>query len=172
MNFFGSNYQYNDQTIGANAVQMGYYGDTARVYPYGVDPAWKIAANNLLFFNSLKMKLSVVIGIAQMTWGICLKGINAIYFRQWLDFYCEFIPMIIFDLSFFGYMVILIFVKWSINWDSRMALGTCGYDMNGVLGACSLSTNTTCYTVGGNVCDATTPLSSMWYVIIIVFIFV
>jgi hypothetical protein len=41
-----------------------------------------------------------------MTLGIVLKGMNALYFNEKLDFYFEFIPMIIFDMCFFGYMVI------------------------------------------------------------------
>jgi V-type ATPase 116kDa subunit family len=46
-----------------------------------------------------------------MIFGVCLKGINALYFRSYLDFFCEFLPMIIFAVGFFGYMVILIFIK-------------------------------------------------------------
>jgi len=141
---------------------IGEFGDAARVYPYGIDPAWKIADNNLLFFNSFKMKLSVVLGIAQMTLGIILKGINAVYFKQWLDFTCEFIPMILFDICFFGYMVILIFVKWSINWNHRMALGSCAYNDQQVFGACQLnSTNTDCFTFNGDPCTEKTELKDM-----------
>ena len=61
--------------------------------------------NRLLFYNSMKMKMSVVLGIFQMTLGIILKAMNARYFNQPLDFYLEFIPMIVFDLALFGYMV-------------------------------------------------------------------
>ncbi|TFJ82106.1 hypothetical protein NSK_006771 [Nannochloropsis salina CCMP1776] len=101
-----------------------------QVYPFGVDPAWHLSENSLLFLNSLKMKLSVVIGIIHMTWGIMLRGSNALYFRQNVDFIFEFLPMIIFDLALFGYIVVLIFVKWSINWDERMLLASClGFDV-------------------------------------------
>ena len=157
-----SSFVFEHQEAGEDATQIGPYGDAANVYPYGIDPAWKISSNALLFFNSFKMKLSVVLGITQMTWGICLKGINAVYFNQWLDFYCEFIPMMLFDMAFFGYMLILIFVKWSIDWDARMALGTCGYDEQGTLGACQLGNGVvSCFDVNHQECNALTPLSDM-----------
>ena len=57
--------------------------------------------------------------------GTCLKGINAIYFKQRLDFLFEFLPMVAFASSLFVYMVVLIFMKWSINWNSRMLSATC-----------------------------------------------
>ena len=52
----------------------------------------------------MKMKTSVIIGVTQMTFGVCLKGLNAIYFRESLDYLFEFIPMIIFVLSLFGWV--------------------------------------------------------------------
>ena len=52
LNLFGSNYDYVTQEAGAKAVMVSSYGDASAVYPYGLDPAWKISDNNLLFFNS------------------------------------------------------------------------------------------------------------------------
>jgi V-type H+-transporting ATPase subunit a len=47
-----------------------------------------------------------------MTFGIFLKGANAIYFESALDFFCEFIPQLVFLICTFGYMDFLIIVKW------------------------------------------------------------
>ena len=107
------------------AEYKGKYGDPDYVYPFGVDPAWHVSENELLFFNSMKMKTAVIVGIAQMTGGIILKGINALYFKDYVVFLLEFIPMIIFDMALFGYMVILIMMKWGIDWDDRQARASC-----------------------------------------------
>jgi V-type H+-transporting ATPase subunit a len=107
------------------AYMISDYGSSASVYPFGLDPIWKVSVNELLFFNSFKMKLSVIFGIFQMFAGTCLKGANAIYFGEKLDFFYEFIPMVLFSSSLFIYMVILIFMKWTIDWNSRMLSATC-----------------------------------------------
>jgi V-type H+-transporting ATPase subunit a len=161
LELFRTNYEFVDKEVGSEAVMLSPYGDASKVYPFGVDPAWKISGNELLFFNSMKMKLSVIIGITQMSFGILLRGINSIYFGSWLDFFSEFLPMIVFDLAFFGYMVLLIFYKWSINWDERMALGSCSYDSTGMLGGCSLGANSTCFDVSSVPCDANTLVVDM-----------
>lgn len=162
LNLFGSSWDYKDREQGVEAVNDGAYGDENYVYPFGVDPAWHIADNELLFFNSMKMKTSIILGIIQMTFGVCLRGINSIYFHQYLDFVCEFLPMIIFCVGFFGYMVILIFVKWSIDWDHRMGMGSCSYNAAGDFGGCQLSDSVeSCFDFNGNVCDATTDVVDM-----------
>jgi len=162
LKLFKTDYDYRVEEAGEEAEKLSAYGDSSTVYPFGVDPAWHISDNELLFFNSMKMKMSVVLGIFQMTLGICLKGINALYFHSYLDFVCEFIPMILFDVGFFGYMVILIFIKWSINWDERMQKGSCNYDAQGQAAACQLSdTQLECYSYNGDVCDADTEVADL-----------
>lgn len=85
-------------------------------YPFGMDPKWYVSSNELTYFNSFKMKFAVIIGVTQMMFGICLRGMNAIYFGQTIDFVFEFIPQIIFMGLLFGYMNIMIFIKWSTDY--------------------------------------------------------
>ena len=130
LNLFGSKWQFEGQDSGdveenAIAVPTAEYGSSESVYPFGLDPIWHVTVNELLFFNSFKMKLSVIFGILQMFLGTCLKGLNAIYFNEKLDLFFEFVPMVVFASSLFLYMVFLIFYKWSTNWNSRMLSATC-----------------------------------------------
>jgi V-type H+-transporting ATPase subunit a len=110
---------------GAVANSTSPYGSSEAVYPFGVDPVWHISENELLFFNSMKMKSAVIFGVLQMTGGILLKGLNALFFGEGVVFCLEFLPMIIFDCCLFFYMVVLIFTKWAIDWDWRQLQGSC-----------------------------------------------
>ena len=44
-----------------------------------------------------------------------MKGLNAVYFKKGEDFFFEFLPQIFFMV--FGWMDIMIFIKWSLRWD-------------------------------------------------------
>lgn len=66
--------------------------------------------------NSMKMKLSVILGVSHMTLGIILKGVNSRYFHNDLDFFFEFIPQLILLTVTFGYMNLLIIVKWCTHY--------------------------------------------------------
>ena len=65
------------------------------------------------------MKLSVIIGVTHMSFGIILKGVNLIFEKKIWDFILVFIPEIVLMLILFGYMDFLIFVKWSTDFDGR-----------------------------------------------------
>jgi V-type H+-transporting ATPase subunit a len=95
-------------------------GNKVRWYPYiiGVDYAWHGAENSLLFSNSYKMKMSILFGVMQMTFGVVLSLYNFKFFKKNLDIYANFIPQIIFLEAIFGYLAILIMYKW-IFWTDR-----------------------------------------------------
>jgi V-type H+-transporting ATPase subunit a len=89
------------------------------VYGLGIDPVWHVADNGMEFMNSYKMKLSVIIGVLHMALGIVLKGFNAQFNKDTLEFYCSFLPQLIFLLILFGYMDIMIAIKWSKDWTGK-----------------------------------------------------
>ncbi|KAM4822072.1 V-type proton ATPase 116 kDa subunit a 1 isoform X2 [Urocitellus parryii] len=125
LNIFGSSwsvrpmftkYNWTEETLRGNPVLQlnptvpGVFGGP---YPFGIDPIWNIATNKLTFLNSFKMKMSVILGIIHMIFGVSLSLFNHIYFKKPLNIYFGFIPEVIFMSSLFGYLVILIFYKWT-----------------------------------------------------------
>ncbi|KAJ9551876.1 hypothetical protein OSB04_015921 [Centaurea solstitialis] len=81
-------------------------------YPFGVDPAWHGSRSELPFLNSLKMKMSILLGVAQMNLGIILSFFNALHFKNAVNVWFQFIPQMIFLNGLFGYLSLLIIVKW------------------------------------------------------------
>ncbi|CAI9769858.1 unnamed protein product [Fraxinus pennsylvanica] len=81
-------------------------------YPFGVDPAWHGSRSELPFLNSLKMKMSILLGVAQMNLGIILSYFNAKFFGNSINTWFQFIPQMIFLNSLFGYLSVLVIIKW------------------------------------------------------------
>jgi len=87
---FGSAWRVTPNTTDLNIV-MKHYGPNG-TYTFGVDPVWKGASNELLYDNSVKMKMSIIVGVIQMTVGIFLHLLNAIEFGKWMDIFFRFLP--------------------------------------------------------------------------------
>jgi len=92
----------------------------ASPYPFGVDPIWHGTKTELTYLNSMKMKMSIVLGVIQMLLGITVSLWNYLekptgpqsVERDMLSITCEFIPRFLFLTCTFGYLAILILVKW------------------------------------------------------------
>ncbi len=117
LGIFGSCYKNEINEKGDKIVKRK--GDC--VYPIGLDPKWHAANNELSFLNSFKMKMSVIIGVLQMILGLFLKGFNGIYFGDYVDFLFEFIPQLIFMCLLFGYMILMIYIKWGTDWSDDLS---------------------------------------------------
>ena len=89
------------------------------VYPIGLDPSWIGTNNELTFSNSLKMKLSIIVGVLHMMLGIFIRGINNLNKKNMIAFYFEFIPQFLFMGLMFGYLITMIYYKWGTDYDNN-----------------------------------------------------
>ncbi|CAH2243669.1 jg26143 [Pararge aegeria aegeria] len=119
LNVFGSSWRnnYNESTLFTtkalqlNPDSMDYL---QHPYPFGIDPVWQLAeANKIIFMNAYKMKISIIIGVFHMLFGVCLSLWNHLYFKRRISVYVEFVPQILFLVLLFFYMVLLMFIKWT-----------------------------------------------------------
>lgn len=62
------------------------------------------------------MKMSVIIGIVHMFFGLTLRAANSVYFGNMAELALEVVPMFVLFITFLGYIAFLILYKWSINW--------------------------------------------------------
>lgn len=124
MNIFGSSWvqNYNISTVLSNAdlTLDPKYDYEEDIYPIGLDPAWQLAANKIIFLNSYKMKLSIIFGVVHMIFGVCMSVVNFNHFRRRHLILLQFIPQILFLVLLFAYMVFMMFFKW-LAFDAKTA---------------------------------------------------
>ncbi|KAI8807208.1 V-type ATPase, V0 complex, 116kDa subunit family, partial [Cladochytrium replicatum] len=111
LNWFGTGYKFHTEHDHEMRV-----GEKLWTYAVGIDPAWQLAENKLLFLNSYKMKMGIIFGVMQMIFGLTIQIFNHIHFKQVQYIYAETIPQILFTVSIFGYLVFMILYKWSVDW--------------------------------------------------------
>lgn len=82
-------------------------------YAFGADPIWHGTRSELPFFNSMKMKMSILFGVTHMMLGLFVSAANFLYNKDMLSLICEFVPQVLFLGSIFGYLSLLIIIKWA-----------------------------------------------------------
>ncbi|KAG1956466.1 V-type proton ATPase 116 kDa subunit a3 isoform X1 [Pimephales promelas] len=108
-------YNWSDETLRSNqylTLDPNVTGVFQGPYPFGIDPIWSLASNHLTFLNSYKMKMSVIIGVIHMTFGICLSFFNYMYTGDVSSMFLVLIPELVFMLCLFGYLVFMVVFKW------------------------------------------------------------
>ncbi|XP_045784820.1 V-type proton ATPase 116 kDa subunit a1-like [Maniola jurtina] len=104
---------YDKETVEKNHyIELNPVFETNPPYIFGVDPVWALAKNKIMYLNSLKMKMSIIIGIVHMMFGLSLSLFNHIYFKRYYAIILEFIPQILFLTCLFFWLVTLIYMKW------------------------------------------------------------
>lgn len=90
------------------------YKPSGRIAVFGIDTTWRmeIISNSLPFLNSFKMKMSILYGYMHMNFGLMLSLLNKVHFGDWKGIFCDVIPEFLFMFCIFGYMSILIVMKW------------------------------------------------------------
>lgn len=82
-------------------------------YPFGMDPIWQVAASNkIIFHNGYKMKISIIFGVLHMMFGVIMSYRNYRYFNDKISMITMFAPQMIFLVSLFAYLALLMFIKW------------------------------------------------------------
>ncbi|ERL84786.1 V-type proton ATPase 116 kDa subunit a 1 [Dendroctonus ponderosae] len=131
INIFGTSWRVNATTLPPNFTVHTSSDSTVELQlnprenyqgsPYfiGLDPVWQVSKNKIIFLNSYKMKLSIVIAVVHMIFGVTVSTFNFVHFRKRASLLLEFLPQILLLCFLFLWMVVMIFIKW-IKYDGSL----------------------------------------------------
>ncbi|KAL1132448.1 hypothetical protein AAG570_010403 [Ranatra chinensis] len=106
---------YNESTLMTNPfltldpATVDYYQNP---YPVGMDPIWQLAENKIIFLNTYKMKISIIIGVIHMIFGVIMSVANFWHFKKRVYIFTDFLPQVIFLILIFFYLVVMVILKW------------------------------------------------------------
>lgn len=81
------------------------------VYPLGFDPSWSLSNDVLVYTNSIKQKLAVTIAACHLFFGLLLGMLNSCYFSNYKKFAFKQVTGCVILFTLFGYMILLIMMK-------------------------------------------------------------
>nr|XP_014281847.1 V-type proton ATPase 116 kDa subunit a-like isoform X2 [Halyomorpha halys] len=116
VNLFGSSWRQNyDRSTVLDNTMLTLNPSTddysTKPYPFGIDPVWQLAYNKINFLNTYKMKISIIIGVIHMIFGVFLSIPNHLHRGDRIYILLEFLPQLVFLLALFFYLVMLMFLK-------------------------------------------------------------
>lgn len=86
-----------------------------------LQPQWGVAENGLNFENSLKMKISMMVALLHISFGLGLKMLNEYKRNQLALLAYDSLPKMLLLLTTVGYLNYLVVVKWLTDYSGKEA---------------------------------------------------
>ncbi|KAJ6238011.1 v-type proton atpase subunit a [Anaeramoeba flamelloides] len=118
VSLFDSCWEKNDQNSTQFSIEYQ-RGANYCTYPVGVDPEWGNKENWLKYFNSFKLKISILLGFFHILIGLIIAIVNSIISKRYGYLVTQIFPKLLMIFSSHGYVCLLILYKWLTNWGDR-----------------------------------------------------